>query len=75
MDSFGELSNNSPRRIVQPICSEGFPKEFYRKSNNVFSRTKTFCFENSVFSHLTYAFVRELERAQDVGKGESHSHP
>ena len=75
MDCFGELSNNSPRRIVQRICSEGYPKEFYRKSNNVFSRTKTFCFENSVFSHLAYTCVRELERARDVGKGESHSHP
>ena len=75
MDCFGELFNNSPRRIVQRICSEGCPKEFYRKSNNVFSRTKTFCFENSVFSHLAYACVRESERARDVGKGESHSHP
>ena len=75
MDCFEELSNNSPRRIVQRICSEGCPKEFYRKSNNVFSRTKTFCFENSVFSHLKYACVREIKRAWDVGKGESHSHP
>ena len=75
MDCFGELSNNSPRSIVQHICSEGCPKEFYRKSNNVFSRTKTFCFENIVFSHLAYACMRELERARDMGKGESHSHP
>ena len=59
MDCFKELSNNSPRRIVQHICSEGYPKEFYQKSNNVFSRTKTFCFENSIFSHLAYACVRE----------------
>ena len=69
MNCFRELSNNSPRRIVQHICSKGCPKEFYRKSNNVFSRTKTFCFENSIFSHLTYACVRESERAQDAGKG------
>ena len=75
MDYFGELSNNSPRRIVQRICSEGYLKEFYRKLNNVFSRTKTFCFENSVFSHVAYAWVRESERARDVGKGDSHSHP
>ena len=75
MYCFEVLSNNSPRRIVQRICLEGCPKEFYRKLNNVFSRTKTFCFENSVFSHLTYACVRESERARDVGKGESHSHP
>ena len=69
MDCFGELSNNSPQRIVQHICSEGCPKEFYRKLNNVFSITKTFCFENSVFSHLAYACVRESERARDVGNG------
>ena len=48
MDYFGELSNNSPRRIVQRIYSEGCPIEFYQKLNNVFSRTKTFCFEDSV---------------------------
>ena len=75
MDCFEELSNNLPQRIVQRFCSEGCPKEFYRKSNNVFSRTKTFCFENSVFSNLAYACVRESERARDVGKCESHSHP
>ena len=75
MTCFGELSNNSPRRIVKRICSEGCPKEFYRKSNNVFSRTKIFFFENSVFSHLAYACARESERAWDVGKDESHSHP
>ena len=63
MDCFRELSNNSPWRIVQHICSKGCPKEFYRKSNNVFSRTKTFCFENIIFSYLTYACVRESERA------------
>ena len=74
MDYFGELSNNSPRGIVQRNCSKGCSKEFYRKSNNVFSRTKIICFENSVFSHLTYACVREPKRARDVGKGESHSH-
>ena len=75
MDCFGELSNNSLRRIVQRICLKGCPKEFYQKSNNVFSRTKTFYFENIVFSHLTYACVKESEMARDVGKGESHSHP
>ena len=74
MDCFRELSNNSPRRIVHRIFSEGCPKEFYQKSNNVFSKTKTFCFENNVFSYLAYACMRESERAQDVGKGESHSH-
>ena len=39
------------------------------------SRTKTFCFKNSVFSHLALAYVRETVRTREVGKGESHSHP
>ena len=69
MDYFREVSNNSPRRIVQRICSEGCLKEFYRKSNNVFSRTKTFCFENNVFSHLAYACVRESVRTRVMGLG------
>ena len=42
-DSFGELPSNSPRRVVQWILS---------KIGIMFSRTKIFCFENSVFSHL-----------------------
>ena len=41
----------------------------------MFSRTKTFCFENSVFSHLAKACMRESVRAREVGNGESHSHP
>ena len=41
----------------------------------MFSETKTFCFENSVFSHLASVCVRESVRAREVGKGESHSHP
>ena len=71
MDYFEELSNNSPRKIVQRICLEGCPKEFYQKSNNVFSRTKTFCFENNVFSHLAYACLRSQRR---LGTWERVSH-
>ena len=41
----------------------------------MFSKTKTFCFEDSVFFTLGRACVRESVRARDVGKGESHSHP
>ena len=55
---------------VNMYCETPKKFEFY-----VFSRTKTFCFENSVFSHLAYAYVKESEKARDVGKGESHSHP
>ena len=69
------MSNGLFRTVVQQFTSEDCPKEFYRKSNNVFSRTKSFCFENSVFSHLAFACVRESERARDVGNGESHSNP
>ena len=42
----------------------------------MFSRTKIFCFENSVF--LTFVLSmheRESVRAREVGKGESHPHP
>ena len=56
---FGELSNSSSRRlthdyfgkITQQFTSEGCPIEF-TKLGMMFSRTKTFCFENGVFSHL-----------------------
>ena len=65
-DCFGELPSNSPWRVVQYISSE---------IGIMFLRTKIFCFENDVFSHLAQASVRELVRAQEMGKGESHSHP
>ena len=42
-DYFEELPSNSSRRVVQYILL---------KLGVMFSRTKTFCFENSVFSHL-----------------------
>ena len=37
------------RRVIQQFTSEGCPIEFI---DIMFSRIKTFCFENSVFSHL-----------------------
>ena len=42
-DCFGELPSNSPRRVVQYISSE---------IGIMFLKTKIFCFENGVFSHL-----------------------
>ena len=39
-DCFGELSSNSPRRVVQ---------YFLPKLGSKFSRTKTFCCENWIF--------------------------
>ena len=59
----------------QTIHLGGLSNRILSEIDNVFSRTKTFCFENSVFSHLAYACVKESVRARDVGKGESHSHP
>ena len=41
----------------------------------MFSRMKTFCFENSVFLTLGLGMCEESVRAREVGKGESHSHP
>ena len=46
----------------------GLSNRILSEIGNVFSRTKTFCFKNGVFSHLASV------RARDVGKGESHSH-
>ena len=53
-DYIEELPSNSPRRVFQSMLP---------KLDIMFSRTKTFCFENSVFSHLLYACVRESVRA------------
>ena len=55
----GELSNSSSRRLthdcfkkmIQQFASEGSPI-YLPKLGSVFSRTKTFCFENGIFSHL-----------------------
>ena len=52
----------------------GLSNRILSKIGIMFSGTKTFCFENSVFSHLALACVRESVRAREVGKGESHSH-
>ena len=69
MDCFVELSNNSPQRIVQRIYSEGCLKIFYRKSNNVFLKTKTFCFKNSVFSYLALCMREGVREGSGCGKG------
>ena len=48
MNCIGELSNNSHRGIIQRICSEGCLIKLYRRLTNVFSKKKTFCFEDNV---------------------------
>ena len=78
----GELSYNSSRRLthdcfekmIQQFASEGSPI-YSPKLGSVFSKTKTFYFENCIFSHLAEACVRESVRARDMGVGGSHSYP
>ena len=78
----GELSNSSSRRLthdcfrkmIQQFTSNGSPI-YLPKLGSVFSKTKIFCFENGIFSHLAEACVRESMRARDMGVGGSHSHP
>ena len=71
MNYFGELSNNSPRRTVQCICSEGCPIKFYRELTNVFSKTKTFCFEDSV-SHTWNMHARGIQGGLEMWERVSH---
>ena len=55
----GELSNSLSQRLthdclekmIQQFSLEGSPIHL-PKLGSVFSRTKTFCFENGIFSHL-----------------------
>ena len=56
-DYFGELPSNSPRRVVQYILL---------KLDSMFSRTKTFCFENCIF--LTFG----LGMCEGVGEDSRH---
>ena len=60
--------------MIQQFASEGSPI-YLPKLGSVFSKTKNFCFENGIFSHLAEACVRESVRARDMGVGGSHSHP
>ena len=41
----------------------------------MFSRTKTFCFENSVFLTFGLGMREGVIEGSRSGKGESHSHP
>ena len=70
------MSNSLSRRltydcfgkITQQFASEG-SLIYLLKLGSAFSRTKTFCFENSVFITLGLGIVRESVRAREVGKG------
>ena len=67
---FGEWSNSSSRRLthdcfekmIHEFASEGSPI-YLPKLDMMFSRTKSFCFENDVF--LTFG----LDMREGVGKG------
>ena len=41
----------------------------------MFLRTKTFCFENSVFLTFGLGMCEGVSEGSKSGKGESHSHP
>ena len=57
MDCFGELSNNSPRRIVQRIYIGGLP----------INKTNIFVWKQ--FSYMAQACVRESVRTRGMGLG------
>ena len=62
-DCFEESPSNSPRRVVQYILP---------KLGSMFSRTKTFCFENSVFLTLGLGLREGVSEESRSGKGVSH---
>ena len=61
MTVWEKLPSNSPRRVVQKILP---------KLDSTFSRTKTFCFENSVF-FLTFGLgmLEGVSEGSRSGKG------
>ena len=69
MSYIGGLSNNFYRRLVQQIyiggLSNGF---FYQRFVQRVSKTKIFCFENSL-SYMANACVKESVRTRDMGLG------
>ena len=73
---FGELSNSSSRRlthdcfgkITQKFTSKGCPIEF-TELGMMFSRTKTFCFENSVFLTFSLGMREGVSEDSRSGKG------
>ena len=58
-DCFRELPINSPKRVVQYILS---------KLGIMFLRTKTFCFENSVFLTLGLGMHEGVSEGSRSGK-------
>ena len=60
MNCFGELSNQFP--------SEGSPI-YLPKLGSTFSRTKTFCFENSVFLTFGLGMHEGVSEGSRSGKG------
>ena len=79
------MSKELFQRVVQQFTSEDCPTYLFGGLYNnkiiseidqcVLKKKKPFVLKTVFFSHLACACVRELVRARDVGKGESHSHP
>ena len=65
-DCFGKLSNR--------FASESGPI-YLPNLGSKFSRTKSFCFENDVLLTFGLGMREEVNEAQDMGVGGSHSHP
>ena len=63
------FSNKSYWRLVKRNYSDGCSMELYRRLINEFSKTKIFCFENSFFSYMASAYVRESVRTRGMGHG------
>ena len=72
----GELSNNSSRRlthdcfgkITQQFTSKGSPI-YLPKLGIMFSRTKTFCFENYIFLAFSLGMCKGVREGSRSGKG------
>ena len=72
----GELSNSSSRRlthdcfrkITQQFASEGSPI-YLLKLDMMFSRTKTFCFENCIFLTFGLGMREGVSEGSRSGKG------
>ena len=63
MNCFGELSNK--------FASESCPI-YLPKLDSTFSRTKTFCFENSIFLTFGLSMRERVSEGSRSGKGVNH---
>ena len=72
----GELSNSSSRRLTHD-CFEKITQQFASKGSPIylpklgimFSRTKTFCFENDIFPAFSLGMREGVSEGSRSGKG------